>query len=168
MPTPIDLGAAEALIRARILAVLNTVEGVGRTYDYFRHVTNEATTKALLKDQGTGALHFWFIALASEETLSQRRDGTLGKGTLTYEMHGYMAVNDAEESEKAFAEKALDVLTAFNGAQKLILDGSPIAGVIVQDSGPIQWPSSPHVMFNDVLCHYARLSLPVVFSVGDC
>jgi hypothetical protein len=166
MPTPYALATVESTIRTRIKDILEAVSGVGRVYDYFRHVTNEATQAALLKDAGTGALHFWFITLSQENTLDQRRDGTLARDTLTYELHGFMAVNDAQESEKAFAARVLDVVTAFNVAQKLALSGVALAGVI--DSGPIQWPMSPHVMFNSVLCHFAKLSLPVEFDAGDC
>jgi hypothetical protein len=167
VPTPIDLGAAEALIRAQILALLGDVADVGQIYGFVRNVQHEATRNALLADATDGVLRFWFVTLG-ENPLLQERDGTVGRGWLTYDLHGYRAVSDANASELDFVETALDVVTLFNGSQKLKRAGVPLAGVAIQDSGPVQLPQFDHVTIADVLCHHARIEVRVRFSVGDC
>ncbi len=169
MATPIDLGAAEALIRARLVAIVRSVAGVSsQVHDYWRNVTHEATRDLLFKDAGTGALHVWFVSLAFDGTLTQERGLGLACDTLVYDVHAYMAVKDSAESEKAFARKVLDVVTKLNGSQRLRLDGEALAGVSIRDSGPVQMPEFNAGEIANVLVHHARLQVPVVFSAGDC
>jgi hypothetical protein len=169
MATPVDLAAAETAIRARLVAIVESVTGVSsQVHDYWRNVKDEGVRNVLLKDSVTGALHFWFVSLAFDSTLTQRRDGTVGRADLVYDLHGYFAVNDAGASEKAFAGKVLDVVTKLNGSQNLKLAGVPLSGVLMHDSGPVQLPEFNQVEFASVLCHHARIQVPVDFGVGDC
>lgn len=169
MATPIDLAAAEAAIRARLVAIVESVDGISsQVHDYWRNVRDEGVRNLLLKDSVTGSLHFWFVSLAFDSTLTQERDGTLAKDTLVYDLHAYYAVNDAGESEKAFAAKVLDVVTELNGSQKLALAGVALDTVGIRDSGPVQLLEFNQVEFTNVLCHHARIQVPVVFSAGDC
>ncbi len=169
MATPIDLGAAEALIRARLVAIVRSVSGVSsQVHDYWRNVKDEATRALLFQDSGTGALHVWFVSLAFDGTLTQERGLGLARVTLVYDIHAYMAVKDDAESEKTFAAKVLDVVTALNGSQKLVLDGAPLSGVGITDSGPVQMPEFNAGEITNVLVHHARLQVPVQFQAGDC
>jgi hypothetical protein len=169
MATPTDLGAAEAAIRARLVAIVESVDGISaQVHDYWRNVQNEAVRSALLKDSVSGSLHFWFVSLAFDSTLTQERDGTLSKNTLVYDLHSYYAVSDASQSEKLFAVKVLDVVTALNLAQKLRLASDELAFPVIRDSGPVQLLEFNQVEFTNVLCHHARIQVPVVFSGGDC
>jgi hypothetical protein len=171
---PIDLGAAEALIRARLVAIVNDVVGVSdKVHDYWRNIRDESTRNALLKDGVSGALHAWFVSLAFDQTLTQERDGTLAKDTLLYDIHGYYAVNDANASEKVFARKVLDLVTKLNGIELLALNGDPLvysdhpqAGI--RNSGPAQVPEFNSGDITGVLVHHARIQIPVVFSAGAC
>lgn len=169
MATPVDLAAAEAAMRARLVEIVQDVVGVStQVHDYWRDVKDEATRLRLLKDDVTGAMHFWFVSLAFDSPLTQRRDGTVGRADLVYDLHGYFSVKDENQSEKVFAGKVLDVVTKLNGSQKLRLNGAPLSGVLMHDSGPVQLLEFNQVEFNNVLCHHARVQVPVDFGVGDC
>jgi hypothetical protein len=169
MAAPVDLGAAEALMRARLVAIVrDTVDVSDKVHDYWRNIRDEGTRNALMKDGGTGALHCWFVSLAFDGTLTQERGLGLARATLVYDIHGYMAVNDEGESEKVFARKVLDVVTKLNGSQQLVLNGVPLSGAGITDSGPVQVPEFNAGDITGVLVHHARITVPVQFQAGDC
>ena len=153
-------------VRTKIAGRLATVQGIGQVHDYFRAVT----TMAELNDwfRRSGRLHFWCVSLApSDAYVTVGKDGP-GRFPSNYELahygfqiHGFYALDDANGSEKVFADIVERVIAAFRADKKL--------GDTVIDSGPLQWvegggPESMRMMppgEGGALCHYARLALRV-------
>jgi hypothetical protein len=147
--------------RARILARVQAAVAAGLpVYDYIRNVNHADTRAAILIDTG-GKFHFWMFGLASGEPISAKRyPAGLNRVEVQWDVHGYMAVQDATASEKAHDLDALAVLDAIEGDRKLVNGGTPT----VSESGPAQRVQGGHVVLGDVLCHYARLSLTTVLN----
>jgi hypothetical protein len=154
-------------IRARIVVILKGVAGVGPVYNRVRNIQHEATAQQLLRDAGN-ALAFWFVTLAASETFSQTRfPAGHSEGRVTFELLGYRALKDADDSENTFHQHVAEVIEAFETAQnkKLLTDPQDAATALAIEAGPVQWPVAGHVMMASALAHQARLTLPVRFVV---
>lgn len=148
-----------ATVRTTIKTVLDTVSGIGATFDYFRGTQDmtEAERDALLTS--VGIFHCWFISMASEAPyVTKRFPASHERATYGFELHGYYAVNEANASEKTFALLVERIIAAFRAAKPGPV-GVAFTG-IVDEQGPLQWVTNEYRVFCGVSCHYARLYLP--------
>lgn len=163
-----------ATARARVFAVLGAVAGisggVAKVHDRWRQITDEAALKSI--GVGTsGRLHVWMVSLADGDPFlhlnAQNAPGHSGinysKVLYTFNILGWYAHKDTDESEKAWADQVEAVISAFRIS---VQAGNPKLGdANVGDAGPAQWVEGGfrHLPPKDggVLCHFARLALPV-------
>lgn len=152
--------SALATTRLALFELLASVPGIGRVHDRERYVRDEAKFRQLYLARFNGADQlrgWWFRRSATAEV-------TLGVGRRmevhTWQIRGYMALNDDEGSELAFDE----LIEGLRDAVRTTADDhgsdvpwqpapfdSPTDGLQVLDSGP--------VLFCGVLCHSALLEL---------
>lgn len=155
------MSAAEHLeaVRAAIVARLNTVPDVGVVHDYQRYAGDLRKLAALYVTEvgGRPQLRGWYVSrVATVET-----SAVSGSYAATHEwvLRGYMALDDAAESEIVFDRLVEQIREAFRGDDGL----GGLVGSIVFDGSEgstagVQAQLEP-VMFAGVLCHAARLTL---------
>jgi hypothetical protein len=144
--------------RAAIVASMQAVADMGMVHAVERYTRDETQFRTLYlftPSVGAEQLRGWWLRRTATE------ERTVSTGTVmnvhTWQWRGYMALNDADESELAFddlIEAYRDAVRAdptFGGAceQNAVEDGDD--GVQVISSGP--------VTFCGVLCHSAVLQL---------
>ena len=149
-----------------ILAVLQGVTGIGQVHDFFRLVTSEKGRNDNLVSEGR--VHFWVVTnTPANAYITRRFPASHSQATYGFEIHGFYAVKDADASEKAFRVIVERVIRAFEAGDKKL--GNPS----VIEAGPADWiegggPEADRTVppgEGGVLCHYARLSLPVRVQV---
>lgn len=147
-----------ATILAAIVATMNSVPNIGAVHDYERYAKDSATLRAHYgaRIDGVDQLRGWFVTRLSVRNARNGFGGPLV--TTIWQVRGYMALNDAEASEKTFHALIQALIDAFWADQDL--GGTVIstqtadpnaAGLTLEDAGP--------VFFSGVLCHSARLTL---------
>lgn len=139
---------SEASIRQQIYTILKTVPNVGKVYDYERWAVDWGKFIELFKDS-SGKILGWEIC----------RTGVTGNNISTveeedlhqYVIKGYMAVQDADQTEKKFNLKIEEIRAAFR--RNFSLSGTC----------ELVTPPSAEVIdtrtFGSVLCHYCELKL---------
>lgn len=148
-----SLGTIRTALAAKVQAVTGIV-GVAPVYDYWRHVTSEKEINDLLKGGSQGRLHFWCVSPAQSDPLTIDNMGGCDQADpWRFDIRGYYALLDADASEKAFLTIVEAVIEAFRLDKNL--------GGTVISNWPVQWPENVHVMLAGVLCHHARISVPV-------
>lgn len=159
--------AHDATLRREIKRTLDGVAGIGPTFDHYRHITKESGIQASLVK--SGRLHFWCLCLVpSNAVMAERFPASCEHSMYTYDIHGFYAFSQADESEKVFAGLVEGVIDAFRNNSKLRDPAAPTVATCI-DSGPLQWiegggPEAWRMMpagEGGSLCHYARLRLPV-------
>jgi hypothetical protein len=146
-----------ATIRAAIAAMHRAIPNVGVVHDYERFTrASEDKFRELYVFKAAGVAQqvrgWWWRRTGTEER-------TISTGTVvnvhTWECRGYMALNDAEASEKAFDELIEDFRAAVRADPSIAGTCEPDPngpdGVQVLDAGPVS--------FCGVLCHSAVLQL---------
>jgi len=144
-------------IRTAIVAKLNTVTDIGRVHAYERYANQLADLAALYAwnpGGGPAQLRGWFVRRVkvheSMPTLATYSE------TITWRIRGYMALSDAAASELAFDDLINAIRDAFRADDTLggVVDSCRFdreAGIQMDDAGP--------VLFANVLCHSAQLTL---------
>jgi hypothetical protein len=138
-------------VRTRIRDKVAAVPGIGPVYDYMRHAVEERRRAELFRADD-GRLHFWCVTPAPSETyVTKRHPANHEIADYRFDIHGFMALRDADATELLLSDLAEAVIAAFRADKKL--------GDSVIEAGPAQWVEHDHRMFADVLCHHVRLSL---------
>jgi hypothetical protein len=105
---------SEALIRAQIETILETVPGIGVVYDYERYARSLGDYFKLMTPVGQDAVNGWVIH--REETKSRQVTmGLLGQieRVHSYRIAGLYDMDDAAGSEKVFQAILDGIFTAF-------------------------------------------------------
>lgn len=141
-----------AIIRAAIVAKIETVAGIGRVHGYERYAVQQEAMRQLYLDGE--AVDGWFV----RRVQTIERGGAIGRYLEDHRwvVRGFRSLVDAEASELAFDATIEDMRDAFRADETLggVIDSTlvgDLAGLQVDDSGP--------VMFAGVLCHAAQLTL---------
>lgn len=141
-------------IRNAIAAKVAGVAGAGLVNTYERYASTMAAIKLLYVS--SGKILGWFVRLKRTQRLSP----TIGRVVVvhTWQVTGYMSLDDAAQSEVAFDTLIEALQHAFDADQTL---GGLISTTNAEDGGPsgLQRDSAGPVMFCGVLCHSAALSL---------
>ncbi|GAP38782.1 hypothetical protein ISF6_5335 [Piscinibacter sakaiensis] len=141
-------------LRAALVAMLGTVPGIGHVHDRERYVRDATALKALYVD--AGQLRGWWVRRVETErrAINMARNRTVH----TWQIRGYMALDDAGASEIAFDALIERIAQAYDADPTLggLVQEAPLAadslrGIQVADVGP--------VMFSGVLSHSAVLQL---------
>lgn len=150
-----------AAIRAAIVACLNTVPSIGVVQRFERNASDMARLKALYWSAPLNQLRGWYVRRVATAESGNRQAHTVEQ--MRWRITGFLAFDDANESELVFDELIESVRNAF--AQDETLGGTVdqcsdpssadgVTGIQLDDAGP--------VMFAGVLCHACRLSLTTV------
>jgi hypothetical protein len=148
MPTRLDQ------IRAAIAAKIAAVPDAGKVHEYERFAKGAKDFAALY--QHNGQIRGWNIRRLTKAEKSP----VIGKYNVInkWRISGFMSLEDATASEIVFDNLVEAVCDAFRTDETLggvvastVLESPDVAGIQVEDSGP--------VMFAGVLCHSARLVL---------
>jgi len=148
---------SESAIRAAIYTVLRAVEDIGKVYDYERWTSDWTTFINLFKTtiSNEDRILGWEI---SRRSVGEKQ-AVIKAGSQAHEddhlfiIRGYMAVNDASETEKTFNQLIENIRTAFRENKNL--NGA------CERHGRIQAPIIEFRTFGGVLCHYTELNLTV-------
>lgn len=140
-------------IRAAIAAKVRAATGLSTTvHEYERFVKEQSRLRDLYKPAAESRIHGYHV----RKTATREVQNAVGSYTIdhSWQVRGFMSLDDADETEKLFDTEIEAVRDAFRDDSDLGLDLASIddeqAGVQVPESGP--------VMFCDVLCHSARLA----------
>lgn len=147
-----------AIIRAAIVATLNTVPGIGKVHDYERYAQAEKAFRDLY--QSGDRILGWHVRRLATRTVV----GTIGIGMQIsrWRIVGFMSLADATASEKSMDDLVETVTDAFIADQTLggaVMDTCDMSAGEGQKESGIQLESSEPVMFAGVLCHRVMLGL---------
>lgn len=143
------------VIRDAIVTTLAAIPDIGKVHGYQRY---SARAKDLVDVYAyKGQLRGWFVRRFSvvdkDVSLGSRRE------TTHWYIRGYMAIDDANQSELAF-DALLDAIRAAFRAEWLPTNlGSTVIHRIYNEQMDISIDETGPVMFAGVLCHSARCSL---------
>lgn len=147
-------------IRNAIVAKIDGVPNVGQVHGFERYAKAEKDFRAMY--EASGKILGWNVRRVSKQTTSP----ATGRwhATNKWQIKGFMSIDDAGNSELVFDNKIEEIGEAFRLDETLgglidgtVLDSPDVAGIQVEDSGP--------VMFAGVLCHSARLALYTRHSI---
>ena len=145
---------ALADIRARIVANLQSVDGIGPVYGYERMPRDWKRFLDLFKT-GHGKINGWMAT--RRKTPAQWAGFPTVERNHLWVMRGVYGLNDEEASELAFQAQIEAIQAVFEN------DGE-LGGTVLR-SEPVQVATVEHRMFANVLCHWAELHLPAVERV---
>ena len=163
----------EATIRARLKTVLDGVTDIGRTYDYFRHVT-ETTERDKRFLTSSGIFHTWQIQLEDSSPIATVNQSEIANyreanadaqrfRIYRYRLWGYYAVNDELATEKtmiAITESVIDALdedTTLHGAGDLTY----------YNTTPAQLAVFGFTEYAGILCHGAQVTVTIESVKGS-
>lgn len=134
-----------------IKSLLEAVTGIGRVYDRLVLSHDDETNKSYYKELLAAKHHVWFITRVSMSA-ELHTTSHIDRGH-NYDLIGYYAIDDSEETEKTFQQLADGVMNVFDDNDNIeLLDG-------VYHLLPSQIISFEPVMFVDVLCHRVIIRL---------
>jgi len=145
-----------APLRAAIKAKLQGVAGVDKVYDYERYAKTNSELVQLYTS--SGRLHGWHFY--REATVEEDLDNSEVRRVVRWKIRGFMALDDADQTGLIFDDLVEAIADAFRTDPTL--GGACLANKdLEQEFGPsgIQVESIVPVMFANVLCHRAELSL---------
>ncbi len=151
-------------LRTSIHTILVAALPVGtQVHDYFRLTTTDAALRAVMVSTDD-RLHAWMVSLSEGDTgVGIYLGSSQEQIRFRWALHGWLAVNDADESEMLWEAEVTKVIKAFQAAPKL--NRGTGGGGDVIDSGPIQIDSISYRRVppeTGALCHYALLSYSVL------
>lgn len=143
-------------IRAALVALLQTVPGIGSVHSYERFSKNPKDFQALYQ-QGKYIRGFYVRRQSWRETAYS---STRNKVRTRWFIRGFASLVDAEASELAF-DLLLDELAATVRAEPVLFDAEEngLCHTVTDDGASLQLEESGPVMFAGVLCHGATFSL---------
>lgn len=150
-------------VRAAIVACLQSVPNVGRVHAYQRYAARmpDLAAQYVGSVDGREQLRGWYVSRVSRLETAP----VPGRRSVTceWDIRGYMALADADESERVFDNLVEAICEAFRADETL---GGTVAATVFagegnggpEAAGPQAVEIQP-VMFAGVLCHGARLKL---------
>jgi hypothetical protein len=143
---------SSATIRAAIAAKIATVPDIGKVHAFERYATRQNDFRDLYTTGGK--LLGWFVQWKGAEERPRATDHNTE--ILRWEITGFMALEDGEQSEIAFGSLIDQLRTAFRNDETL---GGAVETIEVDNRFGLQVDGIEPVNFSGVLCHRARLSL---------
>ncbi len=149
---------SSAAIRTAIVSVISGVADIGRVHAYRRYTTSLADFKPLHFSATHNDIRSWQVSRYAYDEVDPLA-GAHGVETTRWEIHGYLSVDDANQSELTLDALVESLRAAFKADRTL---GGTVDDIILPDRGGkvgLQLEAMEHVMFADVLCHRAKCAL---------
>ncbi len=148
-------------IRDAILDKFNDVNDIGKVHNRQRYTKDQMNFRAWFIENEK--LLGWTVSRKSSKEVPE--DSLYNKAVHRWQIKGYMALEDAEETEILFDDLVEKLRASFRKDETLggVVDSTytdGIAGLQLDDTGP--------VMFAGVLCHAATLTLATKCDVEIC
>lgn len=149
-------------ILADIVTKLSAVNGVGVVHDYERQAADLGKFIALFKDPATEQIRGWEI---TRRAVPEHRAGAIFRHH-QFVLRGYLGLQDAKATSKAFQVVADNVCAAFRNAEPpegstwLYRNGDEPART------PAQVEKIDDRMFGSVLCHCVEIALNVTERIN--
>lgn len=144
--------AMSDLVRAAIVAQLNAIDGIGRVHAYQRYAADMGKMAELYKAED-GQLRGWLVRRG---TVAEKKAGSKHIETVRWTLQGFMALADANQTELLFDSLVDTIREQFRDNRTLGIAGLTTIG---EDAAGVQVDESEPVLFANVLCHSAKLSL---------
>lgn len=142
-------------IRAAIVAELQAIGNIGLVHDYERYAKSEGDFRTLyLYDLGGGEkqIRGWYLrrmgTVQTREVMGSHED------VHQWLIRGFMAIDDASASEKAFDDLIEAIRERFQANGSL---SGLISSIYSPEGKGIEVAESQPVLFGGVLCHSAKL-----------
>lgn len=130
---------------------LGGVTNVGTIHQYRRWTRNEDEFRTRFKDGENSRLAGWEITRIG---VADNQDSNVTNTVVhLFQLRGYLALSDTEESELTFQQIIDDIGAQFR-PQDSLSDTCEL-------TRPVQVIRIDHLMFGGVLCHYAELNIEV-------
>lgn len=142
---------SEAANRQKVFEIISAVPNIGKVHDYERWAVDWGKFIELFKDSASSRILGWEICRGGMQ--SEKLSNIEEARSHGFTVKGYMAVNDAQATEKIFNGLIEAICNAFKGVHTL--DGACL------DAGPVTAEVIDCRIFGSVLCHYAELKIPV-------
>lgn len=142
-------------IRAAIVAELQAIASIGIVHDYERYAKGEGEFRTLyLYDLGGGEkqIRGWYLrrvgTTQTREVMGSHED------VHQWQLRGFMAIDDASASEKAFDDLIEAIRERFRVNDSL---SGLIASIYSPEGKGVEVAESQPVLFGGVLCHSVKL-----------
>ncbi len=152
---------SETLIRAKLVEIVRSVTGAENVYDYPITFTTWDDFISHFKDSTGKILGFEIARRAAKENYDDPDEATCTHG---YIIKGYMGINNAGASDKAFQsllEAIRDRFRFDHGLSGVDLDAQGNKVMEATNVTPVQVERSDERLFGSVLCHYAEMAISV-------
>lgn len=144
-------------IRDAIKAKLDAITGIGKVHTYERYSQKQSDLVAFYKDVASGRLLGWHISrVASREAYIDIERWVRDHD---WKIRGFMALDDADETQETFDTLIESICDAFRVDPSL---GDLIFSTVIEEKNHqagVQVEEVAPVLFGGVLCHSARLAL---------
>lgn len=145
-------------IKARIVAQMLLVTGIGKVYDRMRLITSEITfkTDCVVNNR----VNAWFLTRTAKKVQDLDVNQAVAEPTDTLLIHGFLGVQDAADTDSMMDDLADAVIAQINTDRK---PPSKFNG-LVQMADPPQLTTSDlrHFGVPQVLCHHVEITISLV------
>lgn len=145
--------ASVSAIRAALVAVIAAVPDIGAVHDYERYAKANAEFLAAYQTtiSGQPQIRGWFVQLKATKSTSP----FAGRVSVTHEweIHGYLGLDDAAQSEKTFNDLTDTLRQAFKASESL---GGVVSNTVLDQAAGLQVELIEKVLFAGVLAHHAQ------------
>jgi len=140
-----------AMIVAEIQQRLSSVENIGTIHQYLRWTRDEVEFRTRFLDGENNRLAGWEITRINVEDI---QDTNIANTVVhLFQLKGYLALSDTEESELLFQQIIDDICAQFRPQDSLASN--------CELNRPVQFVRIDHLQFGGVLCHYAEATIEV-------
>ena len=153
----------QATIRARIKTTLDTVSNKGLTHDYLRWAVQQSAFETIAKTTISSVVQIraWMITwrgFSQVEPYINRQGAPNQIRVHTFELHGYLGLDDSAATEKTFAALAELVCTTLDA------DSTLNADAMSTYRNPTQL-AVDEVSWHGHLCHHAAITFQVAETI---
>lgn len=143
-------------IRAAIVGKMTAIESLGRVHTFQRYDKNLGGLESLYRAEidGVEQIRGWYVTRVA----TTEESPALGRyiATHTWQIRGFLSLNDAAQSEIVMDGLIEQLRDAFRTDETL---GGVVDTTVLDDGAGLQLDEQLPVMFAGVLCHLARCTL---------
>jgi hypothetical protein len=144
-------------IKARIVAQLQAVSGIGKVYDRMRLITDEKTEGTDLV--ANSQFNAWFVMRESKQLTDMNVNQAMTEQKDLIVVRGFLGVKDSADSEKQMDALVDAVLVALNSDRR---PPSKLGNLVVEADPPqLRLQDLREFGPRKVLCHHAEIVLAV-------
>jgi len=149
-------------IKTRIQAVIATADPTAKVWPRLRYLSAESQSGELTG--ADGILHVWFIWREATVLTDNVVNQNFTEQADTLVVEAFYAVNDGNDSDKAFEANVDAVLQAISNDRRPAPGGTKLNNTVVSAKAPVR-RKTDFSMYgpSQVLCHHTEIAMQVIW-----